>query len=189
MSLHANPQTSAERGRASEESTGLQKKSEWRLWRKLVEVWSPGRCPPLNRPGERRTEMKRMSNSSGLQKQWNILKWVQFFRDHLLWFPAMKPAESLWHFLQFAVTKVQDDGEENVPYVSLVVQFVVGELQLVETDHLPHPGVARRQRVRVDVGTGRNGRVGVPGHHPLGAVVHVPVREGRRRGQRSNPTV
>lgn len=64
------------------------------------------------------------------------------------------------------------------PYVSLVVQLVVGELQLVETDHLPHPGVSRGQRVRVDVSPRGNGGVGVPCHHPLGAVVHVPGRQG-----------
>lgn len=87
-------------------------------------------------------------------------------------------------FFPLAATDVKDATEPigrrrgNVTYVSLVVQFVVGELQLVETDHLPHPGVARRQRVRVDVGPRRHGGVGVPGYHPLGAVVHVPVRSG-----------
>lgn len=59
-------------------------------------------------------------------------------------------------------------------YVSLVVQFIVGELELVETDDLPHPGVARGQRVWVDVGPRGHRGVGVPGHHPLGAVVDVP---------------
>lgn len=58
--------------------------------------------------------------------------------------------------------------------MSLVVQLVVGQFQLVETDDLPHPGVSRGQRVRVDVGPRGHRGVGVPGHHPLGAVVHVP---------------
>lgn len=73
--------------------------------------------------------------------------------------------------------------------MSLVVQFVVGELQLVETDHLPHPGVARRQRVRVDVGARRHGGVGVSSHHPLGAVVHVPVRPGGEGSEGKSHTV
>lgn len=61
-------------------------------------------------------------------------------------------------------------------YMALVVQLIVGELELVEADHLSHPGVPRGERVWVDVDPRRNGRVGVPRHHPLGAVVHVPAQ-------------
>lgn len=31
--------------------------------------------------------------------------------------------------------------KRKAPYMSLVVQFIVGEFELVEADHLPHPGV------------------------------------------------
>lgn len=69
--------------------------------------------------------------------------------------------------------------DESIPYMSLVVQLVVGEFELVEADHLPHPGVSRGQRVRVDVGPRGDGGVCVSRHHPLGAVVHVPGRRGK----------
>lgn len=66
---------------------------------------------------------------------------------------------------------------EKKTYMSLVVQFIVGEFELVEADHLPHPGVPWGQRVRVDVGPRRHRGVCVPCHHPFGAVVHVPGRQ------------
>lgn len=68
---------------------------------------------------------------------------------------------------------------KKVPYVSLVIQLVVGEFELVETDHLPHPGVSWGQRVRVDVGPRRHRGVGVSCNHPLGAVVHIPARQDK----------
>lgn len=74
--------------------------------------------------------------------------------------------------------RVMSGGKKrSVPYMSLVVQFIVGELELVEADHLPHPGVPWGQRVRVDVGPRRHRGVCVPCHHPFGAVVHVPGRQ------------
>lgn len=61
----------------------------------------------------------------------------------------------------------------------LIVQLVVGEFEFIEADHLPHPGVPGGQGVGVDVNPGGDGRVGVPGHHPLRAVIDVPGgREG-----------
>lgn len=52
-------------------------------------------------------------------------------------------------------------------YVPLVVQFVVGQLQLVKADHLTHPRLPRGRGVRVDVDSGRHRGVRVPRHHPL----------------------
>lgn len=59
--------------------------------------------------------------------------------------------------------------------MALVIQLIVGELELVKADHLSHPGVPRGEWVRVDIDPGWHGRVGIPRHHPLGAVVHIPV--------------
>lgn len=61
-------------------------------------------------------------------------------------------------------------------YMSLVVQLVVGQFELVEAHHLPHPRLSRGWRVRVDVDSGRHGGVCVPGNHPLGAMIHVSAR-------------
>lgn len=61
-------------------------------------------------------------------------------------------------------------------YMSLVVELVVGEFELVEAHHLTHPRLSRGRRVRVDVDSGRHGRVRVTRHHPLGAVIHIPAR-------------
>lgn len=52
-------------------------------------------------------------------------------------------------------------------HVALVVQLVVGQLELVEADHLAHPRLPRGRRVRVDVDSGRHRGVGVARHHPL----------------------
>lgn len=64
----------------------------------------------------------------------------------------------------------------------LVVQFVVGQFQLVKADHLTHPRLSRSRGVRVDVDPGRHRRVRVPRHHPLRAVVHVPSGVGEEDG-------
>ena len=58
--------------------------------------------------------------------------------------------------------------------MSLVVQFVIGQFEFVEADHLPHPRLPGRGGVRVDVDPRGHRGVRVPRHHPLGAVVHVP---------------
>lgn len=61
-------------------------------------------------------------------------------------------------------------------YVALVVHLVVGEFDAVEADHLPHPRLSGTRRVRVHVEARRDTRVvSVSSHHPLRAVVHVPV--------------
>lgn len=52
-------------------------------------------------------------------------------------------------------------------YMPLVVQFVVGQFQLVKADHLTHPRLSGGRGVRVDVDSGRHGRVRVPRYHPL----------------------
>lgn len=58
-------------------------------------------------------------------------------------------------------------------YMSLVIQLVVGEFEFVEADHLPHPGVSRGWRVRMDVNPRRNRGIRVAGDHPFRTVVHV----------------
>lgn len=67
-------------------------------------------------------------------------------------------------------------------YMSLIVQFVVGEFEFVKADHLSHPCVSWGQRVRVDVDPWRNWRVGITSHHPFWAVIHISVgQEGKKR--------
>jgi len=77
--------------------------------------------------------------------------------------------------------KIKREG--SFPYVSLVVQLIVGEFEFVEADHLPHPGVSRGQRVWVDVDPWRHGGVCISCHHPLGAVVHIPARKDHSEHQ------
>lgn len=57
--------------------------------------------------------------------------------------------------------------------MSLIVQFVVGQFQFVEADHLPHPGLSGGRRIWVNVDSGRHWGVCVTCYHPLRAVVHV----------------
>lgn len=66
-------------------------------------------------------------------------------------------------------------------YMALIIQFVVGKLQLVEADHLPHPSLPRGRRVGMNVHPGWHRGVSIACHHPFRAVVNVPT------GQR--PTV
>lgn len=75
-------------------------------------------------------------------------------------------------------------GSRILTYMSLVVELVVGELELVEAHHLPHPRLARGRRVRVDVDPGRHGGVRVARDHPLGAVIHVPARLTKGGGEK-----
>lgn len=51
-------------------------------------------------------------------------------------------------------------------YVSERVQVVVGQLQLLEGDELPHPVRAGGRRVRVDVEPAGHGGLCLPGHRP-----------------------
>lgn len=60
--------------------------------------------------------------------------------------------------------------------MALIIKLVVGQLELVKTDHLPHPGVSRSQRVRMDVNPWGHWGVCIASHHPLGAVIHIPER-------------
>lgn len=46
------------------------------------------------------------------------------------------------------------------------VQVVVGQLQLLEGDELPHPVRARGGRVRVNVESSGHGGLCLPGHRP-----------------------
>lgn len=46
------------------------------------------------------------------------------------------------------------------------VQVVVGQLQLLEGDELPHPVRAGGRRVRVDVEPAGHGGLCLPGHRP-----------------------
>jgi len=65
--------------------------------------------------------------------------------------------------------------------MALIIKLVVGQLELVKTDNLPHPGVSRSQRVGVDVNPWGHWGVSIASHHPLGAVIHIPER-GRGNG-------
>lgn len=62
-------------------------------------------------------------------------------------------------------------------YMALIIQFVVGQLQLVEADHLPHPSLPRGRRVRMNIHPGRHRGISIPCHHPLRAVVNIPARQ------------
>lgn len=73
--------------------------------------------------------------------------------------------------------------EQLLTYMALIIKLVVGQLELVKTDHLPHPGVSRSQGVRVDVNSRGHWGVSIASHHPLGAVIHIPER-GRVGGWR-----
>lgn len=68
--------------------------------------------------------------------------------------------------------------------MSLIVQLIVGELQLVETDHLSHPGVSRSQGVWVYINPWRHRGVSIASYHPLGAMVHVSETQKERGGFR-----
>lgn len=58
--------------------------------------------------------------------------------------------------------------------MAIVVQQVIGELQLVERYDLLHPLRALRGRVRVVVHSARGGRICLASHQPGGAVESVP---------------
>ena len=57
--------------------------------------------------------------------------------------------------------------------MSILIQIVVGELQLVECDRLLQPVGPRGRAVRVDVESPGHVGLGFPRHHPLGVVVLV----------------
>ena len=64
-------------------------------------------------------------------------------------------------------------------HVALIIQFVVGELQLVKTDHLSHPSLPRGRRVRMNVHAGWHRGVSIARHHPFRAVINIPGRQGQ----------
>lgn len=68
--------------------------------------------------------------------------------------------------------------------MSLIVQLIVGQLELVKTNHLSHPGVSRSQGVWVYINPRRHRGVGIASHHPLGAMVHVSETQKEREGFR-----
>lgn len=51
--------------------------------------------------------------------------------------------------------------------VAVVVQLMIGQLQLVEADHLLHPMRSRGRRIRVNVHPGRRKRICLAGDHPI----------------------
>ena len=57
--------------------------------------------------------------------------------------------------------------------MSVLVQIVVGQFELVEGDHLFHPDGAGGRRVRVDVEPTGHVGLGLARHHPLRVVVLV----------------
>lgn len=89
------------------------------------------------------------------------------------------------HFLQAGTVQIQpmpsNGGKLGRPctYMALVIQFVVGELQLVETDHLSHPSLPWGRRVWMNVHPGWHRGISVARHHPFRAVVNIPRRQGQ----------
>lgn len=65
--------------------------------------------------------------------------------------------------------------------MSVLVQRVVGELELQEGDGLLHPVAAAGRRVGVDVGPAGRLRLRLPRHLPL---LLVPLQVGRREGRK-----
>ena len=62
--------------------------------------------------------------------------------------------------------------------MALVVHLVVRQLHAVEADHLTHPRLPRARRVRMHVEARGDARVvSVSRHHPLRAVIDVPVEK------------
>lgn len=64
--------------------------------------------------------------------------------------------------------------------MSLIVQLIVGQLKLVETNHLSHPGVSRSQGIWVYINPWRHRRVSIASYHPLGAMVHISETQKER---------
>lgn len=62
-------------------------------------------------------------------------------------------------------------------YMALIIQFVVGKLQLVEADHLPHPSLPRGRRVGMNIHPWWHRRVSITCHHPFRAVINIPTRQ------------
>ncbi len=60
-------------------------------------------------------------------------------------------------------------------YMAAFVHFIVGQLDLLEWDHLFAQLLHTVRGIRVQVETGGRGRVRLAGHQPAGAVVGVPV--------------
>lgn len=70
--------------------------------------------------------------------------------------------EGAWHL------PPQGKGSIVLTYVAFVVHLIVGEFHAVEADDLPHPGLSRAGRVRVDIESGSDARVvRIPSYHPL----------------------
>lgn len=88
--------------------------------------------------------------------------------------------EIMWWTLKYIQLFKKKDWS---PYMSLVIQLVVGQFEFVETDHLTHPGLSWSRGVWVDVDPGGHGGVCVPCHHPFGAVVDVPSPFKHRRSE------
>ena len=63
--------------------------------------------------------------------------------------------------------------------MSVLVEVVVGEFDLLEGDVVLHPLRARRRRVRVDEVAAGHLRLALPGHGPLLAGVLVPAVVGQ----------
>ena len=71
-------------------------------------------------------------------------------------------------------------------YETVLVLDVVGELELVERDHLAHPLLASGWRVRVDVHALGHLRVRLARHHPLRVVELVATVVGGHDVQQEN---
>lgn len=62
-------------------------------------------------------------------------------------------------------------------YMTFVIHLIVGEFQAIKADDLPHPGLSRAGRVRVNIEPGSDAWVVcISSYHPLWAVVHIPKK-------------
>lgn len=71
--------------------------------------------------------------------------------------------------------------QSSLTHMSLIVQFIVGQLEFVEANNLSHPGVSRSQGIRVYVNPWGHRGVSIASHHPLGAVIHISETQRERR--------
>lgn len=92
---------------------------------------------------------------------------------------ACRPVLPQYHLcLVLGLWKAYNRGQlisqRRVAYMAIVIQQVIGELQLVERHNLLHPLCALSWRIRVVVHSARCGRICLAGHQPGGAMESIP---------------
>lgn len=87
-------------------------------------------------------------------------------------------------FYLLALQQNEEEGgrkrRDSLTHMSLIIQFIVGQFEFVETDHLSHPSVSRSQRIRVYINSWGDRGISIASHHPLGAMIHISDRERER---------